>query len=245
MILINEINMFNFLIKSSIEKQNDYVMIFAKYGDNDSLTTLEKKQLISSINSKYISKIIYYFFLENEYKDLEVINYLNNSDILYVMIQPPRNNFYSQNGLFLYIKNTIKKLKNKKIILVNSSSQNDVSFYFQTIKKLLKICPNIVALYENSEDSSLINLLQKHFNLDILINEKSLSFGLKNNAKGIISLTSYIFSDEFKNIFDDYIPFRKNLLLCHKPQVAHHIFYHSFLLFSYIYPYAFDYIVLD
>ena len=120
------------------------------------------------------------------------------------MIQPPRNNFYSQNGLFLYIKNTIKKLKNKKIILVNSSSQNDVSFYFQTIKKLLKICPNIVALYENSEDSSLINLLQKHFNLDILINEKSLSFGLKNNAKGIISLTSYIFSDEFKNIFDDY-----------------------------------------
>ena len=151
---------------------NDYILIFSNYGEGNSLSLEEKKSLINSINKTYINKIIYYLQLNNYSLDNQEINLINNSNINYVMISPINNYNYTQEGLYLYIKKIINLLKNKYIILHNSQLNNNINFHFSTISKLIKNNKNIIALYEEGVDYSLINLIKnKYKDFKIFVNE--------------------------------------------------------------------------
>lgn len=207
---------------------NDYILIFSNYGEGNSLSIEEKKSLINSINKTYINKIIYYLQLNNYSLDNQEINLINNSNINYVMISPINNYNYTQDGLYLYIKNIIKKLKNKFIILHNLNLNNNINFHFSTISKLIKNNKNIIALYEEGVDYSLINLIKnKYKDFKIFVNENLIEYCLDNNLNGIVSLTSLVLNDDLITIIDDYNHhFKNNLLL------NYFLFVHEILSFS-------------
>lgn len=223
-----DIEMFNKLIEQSNENKNNYQLVFSNFCDGLLISLEEKIALINSIKIKNLSHIIFFFQLENEEKDIKVINYLLNSEIEYILINPPLGYTYSQNGLFLYTKNIIKKLKNKKIILANSSLTTNINFHFQTLKKLIKIFPNIIGLYENGIDYSLISLLKINFpNFKIYLNESLIEYSLDHKIDGIISLNSLIFGNDYQTIIEDYNNNFKNLLL-----ISYLVFVHEILSFS-------------
>ena len=207
---------------------NDYILIFSNYGEGNSLSLEEKKSLINSINKTYINKIIYYLQLNNYSLDNQEINLINNSNIKYVMLSPINNYNYTQDGLYLYIKNIIKKLKNKFIILHNLNLNNNINFHFSTISKLIKNNKNIIALYEEGVDYSLINLIKnKYKDFKIFVNENLIEYCLDNNLNGIVSLTSLVLNDDLITIIDDYNHhFKNNLLL------NYFLFVHEILSFS-------------
>lgn len=207
---------------------NDYILIFSNYGEGNSLSLEEKKSLINSINKTYINKIIYYLQLNNYSLDNQEINLINNSNINYVMISPINNYNYTQEGLYLYIKKIINLLKNKYIILHNSQLNNNINFHFSTISKLIKNNKNIIALYEEGVDYSLINLIKnKYKDFKIFVNENLIEYCLDNNLNGIVSLTSLVLNDDLITIIDDYNHhFKNNLLL------NYFLFVHEILSFS-------------
>ena len=207
---------------------NDYILIFSNYGEGNSLSLEEKKSLINSINKTSINKIIYYLQLNNYSLDNQEINLINNSNINYVMISPINNYNYTQDGLYLYIKNIIKKLKNKFIILHNLNLNNNINFHFSTISKLIKNNKNIIALYEEGVDYSLINLIKnKYKDFKIFVNENLIEYCLDHSLNGIISLSSLILNDDLTTIIDDYNHHFKNTLL-----INYFLFVHEILSFS-------------
>lgn len=222
-----DIDVFNKLIEKSHAEQNNYQLVFSTFGDGLLLTLEEKKALINSIKKEYLPNIIYYFQLENENMDSKTINFLNNSDLEYIMICPPLKITYSQTGLYLYVKNIIKKLKNKKIILHNTSLNNCVNFHFQTIKKLIKN-NNLIGIYENGIDYSLIGLIQTNFpEFEIYVKENLIEYALDHHLSGIISLTSLLYNEDIISVIDDYSNDFKNTLL-----INYILFVHEILSFS-------------
>lgn len=207
---------------------NDYILIFSNYGEGNFLSLEEKKSLINSINNSYINKIIYYLQLNNYSLDNQEINLINNSNIKYVMLSPIKNYNYTQEGLYLYIKKIINQLKNKYIILHNSQLNNNINFHFSTISKLIKNNKNIIALYEEGVDYSLINLIKdKYKNIKLFVNENLIEYCLDNNLNGIVSLTSLVLNDDLITIIDDYNHHFKNNLL-----INYFLFVHEILSFS-------------
>ena len=207
---------------------NDYILIFSNYGEGNSLSIEEKKSLINSINNSYMNKIIYYLQLNNYSLDNQEINLINNSNIKYVMLSPIKNYNYTQEGLYLYIKKIINLLKNKYIILHNSQLNNNINFHFSTISKLIKNNKNIIALYEEGVDYSLINLIKdKYKNIKIFVNENLIEYCLDNNLNGIVSLTSLVLNDDLITIIDDYNHHFKNNLL-----INYFLFVHEILSIS-------------
>ena len=207
---------------------NDYILIFSNYGEGNFLSLEEKKSLINSINNSYINKIIYYLQLNNYSLDNQEINLINNSNIKYVMLSPIKNYNYTQEGLYLYIKKIINQLKNKYIILHNSQLNNNINFHFLTISKLIKNNKNIIALYEEGVDYSLINLIKdKYKNIKLFVNENLIEYCLDNNLNGIVSLTSLVLNDDLITIIDDYNHHFKNNLL-----INYFLFVHEILSFS-------------
>lgn len=207
---------------------NDYILIFSNYGEGNFLSLEEKKSLINSINNSYMNKIIYYLQLNNYSLDNQEINLINNSNINYVMLSPIKNYNYTQEGLYLYIKKIINLLKNKYIILHNSQLNNNINFHFSTISKLIKNNKNIIALYEEGVDYSLINLIKdKYKNIKLFVNENLIEYCLDNNLNGIVSLTSLVLNDDLITIIDDYNHHFKNNLL-----INYFLFVHEILSFS-------------
>lgn len=207
---------------------NDYILIFSNYGEGNFLSLEEKKSLINSINNSYINKIIYYLQLNNYSLDNQEINLINNSNIKYVMLCPIKNYNYTQEGLYLYIKKIINQLKNKYIILHNSQLNNNINFHFLTISKLINNNKNIIALYEEGVDYSLINLIKdKYKNIKLFVNENLIEYCLDNNLNGIVSLTSLVLNDDLITIIDDYNHHFKNTLL-----INYFLFVHEILSFS-------------
>ncbi len=207
---------------------NDYILIFSNYGEGNFLSLEEKKSLINSINNSYINKIIYYLQLNNYSLDNQEINLINNSNIKYVMLSPIKNYNYTQEGLYLYIKKIINQLKNKYIILHNSQLNNNINFHFLTISKLINNNKNIIALYEEGVDYSLINLIKdKYKNIKLFVNENLIEYCLDNNLNGIVSLTSLVLNDDLITIIDDYNHHFKNNLL-----INYFLFVHEILSFS-------------
>lgn len=207
---------------------NDYILIFSNYGEGNFLSLEEKKSLINSINNSYINKIIYYLQLNNYSLDNQEINLINNSNIKYVMLSPIKNYNYTQEGLYLYIKKIINQLKNKYIILHNSQLNNNINFHFLTISKLINNNKNIIALYEEGVDYSLINLIKnKYKNIKLFVNENLIEYCLDNNLNGIVSLTSLVLNDDLITIIDDYNHHFKNTLL-----INYFLFVHEILSFS-------------
>lgn len=207
---------------------NDYILIFSNYGEGNFLSLEEKKSLINSINNSYMNKIIYYLQLNNYSLDNQEINLINNSNIKYVMLSPIKNYNYTQDGLYLYIKKIINQLKNKYIILHNSQLNNNINFHFLTISKLINNNKNIIALYEEGVDYSLINLIKdKYKNIKLFVNENLIEYCLDNNLNGIVSLTSLVLNDDLITIIDDYNHHFKNNLL-----INYFLFVHEILSFS-------------
>ena len=207
---------------------NDYILIFSNYGEGNFLSLEEKKSLINSINNSYMNKIIYYLQLNNYSLDNQEINLINNSNIKYVMLSPIKNYNYTQEGLYLYIKKIINQLKNKYIILHNSQLNNNINFHFLTISKLINKNKNIIALYEEGVDYSLINLIKdKYKNIKLFVNENLIEYCLDNNLNGIVSLTSLVLNDDLITIIDDYNHHFKNNLL-----INYFLFVHEILSFS-------------
>lgn len=207
---------------------NDYILIFSNYGEGNFLSLEEKKSLINSINNSYMNKIIYYLQLNNYSLDNQEINLINNSNIKYVMLSPIKNYNYTQEGLYLYIKKIINQLKNKYIILHNSQLNNNINFHFLTISKLINNNKNIIALYEEGVDYSLINLIKdKYKNIKLFVNENLIEYCLDNNLNGIVSLTSLVLNDDLITIIDDYNHHFKNNLL-----INYFLFVHEILSFS-------------
>ena len=207
---------------------NDYILIFSNYGEGNFLSLEEKKSLINSINNSYMDKIIYYLQLNNYSLDNQEINLINNSNIKYVMLSPIKNYNYTQEGLYLYIKKIINQLKNKYIILHNSQLNNNINFHFLTISKLINNNKNIIALYEEGVDYSLINLIkEKYKNIKLFVNENLIEYCLDNNLNGIVSLTSLVLNDDLITIIDDYNHHFKNNLL-----INYFLFVHEILSFS-------------
>lgn len=207
---------------------NDYILIFSNYGEGNFLSLEEKKSLINSINNSYMNKIIYYLQLNNYSLDNQEINLINNSNIKYVMLSPIKNYNYTQEGLYLYIKKIINQLKNKYIILHNSQLNNNINFHFLTISKLINNNKNIIALYEEGVDYSLINLIKdKYKNIKLYVNENLIEYCLDNNLNGIVSLTSLVLNDDLITIINDYNHHFKNNLL-----INYFLFVHEILSFS-------------
>lgn len=207
---------------------NDYILIFSNYGEGNFLSLEEKKSLINSINNSYMNKIIYYLQLNNYSLDNQEINLINNSNIKYVMLSPIKNYNYTQEGLYLYIKKIINQLKNKYVILHNSQLNNNINFHFLTISKLINNNKNIIALYEEGVDYSLINLIKdKYKNIKLFVNENLIEYCLDNNLNGIVSLTSLVLNDDLITIIDDYNHHFKNNLL-----INYFLFVHEILSFS-------------
>ena len=194
----------NKLISLSKDNYNDNFLLFSPLLEGDNLTINEKIEIIKYLDNISSNGIIY-FQLSDSLTNNILIDALNNSKISTIFINPPKNSYYSQEGLYLLTKAIVKLLVNKNIILVNSSMTNHVFYQFQTIKKLTKKYKNIIGIYEDSYDYSLINLLKKHCpNFKIYINEKSLSKAFSLDIDGIISISSIAFGNLYSDLFKDY-----------------------------------------
>jgi len=223
-----DVEEFNHLLMQSLTNHNDYTIIFSYFGDGHLLSCDEMKLILSSIDDEYIDKIIFYFQLRNEELDNKIISIIQQSKIKYVLINPPLGYYYTQEGLFLYIKKIIKKLNSKRIILQNSPLNTKVSFHFHTLRKLIKTHKNLIGIYENSNDFSLLSLLKHHFpDFRILLNEININVALEKKLDGIVSLNSIIFGNDYQTIIDDYNHGFNNRILIDYLKLVHEILYFS------------------
>lgn len=223
-----DIDEFNHLLTQSLTNHNDYTIIFSYFGDGHLLSSDEMERIISSISSENLDKVIFYFQLRNEELDNRIIDILQHSKIKYVLINPPLGYYYTQEGLFLYLKKIIKKLHSKKIFLQNSPLNTKVSFHFHTLRKLIKIHPNLIGIYENSNDFSLLSLLKHHFpDFKILLNEININVALEKHLDGIVSLNSIVFGSDYQTIIDDYSHGFNNKILIDYLKLVHEILYFS------------------
>lgn len=214
----------NRMVEACFSNHCDYTVLFSVTGDGPLLTYLEKEAILNSLNPEVLPRIFIYFQLENEAEDARFISLINRCPAEYVLVNPPLGYSYSQNGLFLYLRNILKKLRKKKVVLVNSPSSNPVCFHFQTLKKLIKAHPNLIGLYENSIDYSLLALLKQHFpTFKIYLNEKHIEKALKLQLDGIVSPSSLIFGEEYRTVIEDYRYRFTNRLLLDYLLLAHEI----------------------
>lgn len=219
-----DIEVFRQMIRQSGNKKNDFQLIFSPLGDGSLLSSEEKQALLHGIDRADLSHIICYFQLENEEADNRMIRLLASAEIEYIMICPPLGYSYNQNGLFLYVKNILKKLKEKKIILTNAPSSGAISFHFQTLKKLIRTYPNLIGLYENSNDLSLISLLEQNFpEFFLFVNEELFEHALKNHLTGIVSVNALVFGDDYQTVIEDYSHHFTNRFLIDYLKFVHEI----------------------
>ena len=106
----------------------------------------------------------------------------------------------------------------------NTPLTTSVNFHFQTLKKLIKISPNLIGLYENGIDYSLIRLLKINFpTFKIFVNESLIEYSLDNSLDGLVSSNSLLFGLDYISIFEDYKTKFKDVLLINYLIYVHEI----------------------
>ena len=194
------------LLQIGTENCNDAFVVGSTTGEGTSLSLEEKRKLYIFCKENTSLECIYALNCLSLKKAKEEYDNIKDLNISYFLIVTPFYVLPSQDGLLLYYKELAKYLSPSKIILYNVPKRTGVNLSFYTIKKLIKTCPNIVALKECSTDKNLIHLLKKNFPsfLVFIGNDDYVFEALESGADGIISVISIIYGKEMQSIIKDY-----------------------------------------
>lgn len=202
------------LIKHYEETGHTGIVVSGSTGEDASLTSLEKIELIKYVINHTKLKVIVGVIENNTQKAIEQIEVLNALPIDALLVSVPFYNKPPQRGIFLHFKK-ILQLSKYPIIIYNVPSRCGVSIEYQTIKKLIHLSDKLIGIKECSKDFSFMALLKKNYPLFKIYygNDvdfyKALSFG----ADGIISVSSILYAKDYLTLIDDFENNFKNELL--------------------------------
>lgn len=202
------------LISRYEESKHDAIVVAGTTGEETSLTAKEKIDLIKFVCKNTNLKVIVGVVENNTQKAIEQIEVLNALPIYACLVAIPHYNKPPQRGIFMHFKKILQMSKHP-IIIYNVPSRCGVSIEYQTIKKLLHLSNKLIGIKECTPDYNLIYLLKKH-NPDFKVylgNDTHLLKALDLNADGIISVSSILFGEDYRNLLDDYEDGFKNVLL--------------------------------
>lgn len=202
------------LIKQIEMTGHDSIVVAGSTGEGHSLSNVEKKELYQFVKNHTKLKVIYAILdnsltsIQDEIKEIDRLKPDGYLLSLPSGILPP------ERGIYLFFKEIANATKTP-IIIYNVPKRTGTSISFITIRKLIKRCPNIVALKEASNDIGLIKLLKKNFPHFYCYcgNDKDYFKAIQSGADGIISVMSVIYGKEMKALKDNYLEGYHHILL--------------------------------
>lgn len=209
------------------ENCNDALVVCSTTGEGTLLDQEEKIDCFKYVLNNSSLPCIYpinQMSLESAKKEVDLVKNLNFDTFLVVTpyyVKP------TQEGLFLYYKELAKYVYPKKIIVYNVSSRTGVNISYYTLRKLIKITPNIVGIKECSNDFNLMKLLKANFPSFIVYlgDDKYLYEGLEAGCDGVISVISLVFGKMIKEVIEDYqIGFKNQILVSYLSLASEIIF---------------------
>lgn len=202
------------LIKQIEMIGHDSIVVAGSTGEGHSLSNIEKKELYQFVKDHTKLKVIYAILdnsltsIKNEIKEIDRLKPDGYLVSLPSCILPP------ERGIYLFFKEIADATKTP-IIIYNVPKRTGINISFITIRKLIKRCPNIVALKEASNDITLIKLIKKNFpNFYCYCgNDNDYFKAIQNGADGIISVMSVIYGKEMITLKDNYLEGYHHVLL--------------------------------
>ena len=179
--------------------------IFGSTGQSQLISLNEKKELISKLSE---SKFKNNFFLGtgcNSLRDtFELIKYSLEYNFNYFLIMPPA--YYKGNtdeGVFRFYSQIIKKFPKVKIILYNFEKLSGYKFSEQSVKNLVEKYPKNIVGCKDSSYNLFETLKIKNF-LVFPGSEAKLLQGLELGCAGCISAVTNVTHSLARKVFDDF-----------------------------------------
>lgn len=218
------------LIEYHISNNTDFIVVCGTTGESSSLSTSEKKQLISYVIKKCKNRIsvIAGTGSNNTKEAVSMSKYAKSEGADGLLVVTPYYNKGNQKGLFLHYKKIAETVFPTPIILYNVPTRTGIDLSIDTIVCLSKI-ENIIAIKE--ANTSLEKIAQiiyktKENNFNLFSGNDNLTIPILSlGGSGVISVCANILPDEMHkicaekdlNLFYKYLDLMNNLFLDTNP----------------------------
>ncbi len=194
------------LIEFHIRNQTDAIVICGTTGESATLTFEEHEKLIEHTvkHAKGRIKIIAGTGANATHEAVELTYHAKHVGADACLLVAPYYNKPTQEGIYRHFKTVAEEI-DIPIILYNIPSRTGIEISVDTIYRLAKDCPNIVASKESTPNMDRISELVKLMgdNFTILSGDDSLTLPMMSiGAKGVISVASNIVPREVKSLVD-------------------------------------------
>ncbi len=193
-------------IEFHIRNQTDAIVICGTTGESATLTFEEHEKLIEHTvkHAKGRIKIIAGTGANATHEAVELTYHAKHVGADACLLVAPYYNKPTQEGIYRHFKTVAEEI-DIPIILYNIPSRTGIEISVDTIYRLAKDCPNIVASKESTPNMDRISELVKLMgdNFTILSGDDSLTLPMMSiGAKGVISVASNIVPREVKSLVD-------------------------------------------
>lgn len=194
-------------IKGVASGGSDAIVAAGTTGEGTSLSLEERLylfELCKKLSPKYL-KVIGNTGTNNTRQTQDLVCMADFLDLDGYMCVVPYYVKPTQEGIYQHFK-AIATVTDKPIIIYNCPGRCGVGIAVQTVVKLARDCPNIIAIKHASQDMVFIKELRQalpHFTIYIG-DDKMLLSGLRAGADGIISVTSNIFGRDVLEIIENH-----------------------------------------
>ncbi|MFN3813778.1 MAG: 4-hydroxy-tetrahydrodipicolinate synthase [Aquificaceae bacterium] len=194
------------LIEFHIRNQTDAIVICGTTGESATLTFEEHEKAVEHTvkHAKGRIKIIAGTGANATHEAVELTYHAKHVGADACLLVAPYYNKPTQEGIYRHFK-TIAEEIDIPIILYNIPSRTGIEISVETIYRLAKDCPNIVASKESTPNMDRISELVKLMGDDfaVLSGDDSLTLPMMSiGAKGVISVASNIVPREVKSLVD-------------------------------------------
>lgn len=192
------------LINDSIEKKVEGLFLFTDIGEKDSLQADEKHTLLRHIINvnKQKMKLIVNVSKNSTNKAIKFIEETKHHIIDYYLLEIPFLLNINDELIYVHLASIINEFKDNNFII---SMDNNDSFGFEMLIKLLKECSNIKGVFIN-DDLQLIEKIRNEFKyLKIYVSEEKFVLNsLKKGASGVVSSIGHLFYCYVRELLNDY-----------------------------------------
>ncbi|MCS7262005.1 MAG: 4-hydroxy-tetrahydrodipicolinate synthase [Aquificaceae bacterium] len=194
------------LIDFHVNNQTDAVLVCGTTGESPTLTFEEHKRVVEHAvrHSAGRIKVIAGTGANATHEAVELTSHAKEVGADACLLVAPYYNKPTQEGLYRHFKAVAEEV-DIPIILYNIPSRTGVEIAPETIYRLVKDCPNIVASKESTPNMDRISELRKLLgeNFTLLSGDDSLTLPMMAlGAKGVISVANNVMPREVKAMVD-------------------------------------------
>lgn len=204
---------FDYLLTRYEKSNHGGVVICGSTGEGESLTAEEKRRLLERARARQTDmKIIMGLgFGSTAAVSAEVDRYRDMKPAAFLLVVPP---YYRapQEGILAHFVTVCRRYPDERFILYNIPARTGSALEFDTYRRALEACPNIVGLKDCSEDYDFVRRAAKLHPLWCGSDKASLDY-LAAGATGFISAASIFYHETFHQLYESYKDGFRDLIL--------------------------------